>query len=97
MAKKRKCRLTADELDIHKRAVNLRKMTDEQLISYIEELSVERQTETAQNGEASAEVIPTMPAIETLLDRLAGGCVRGIGVTTALKIRDFAESEGLLT
>lgn len=32
MAKKRKCRYTAEELAIHEEAVRLRKMTDRQLV-----------------------------------------------------------------
>lgn len=33
MAKKRKCRYTAEELAIHEEAVRLRKMTDRQLVT----------------------------------------------------------------
>lgn len=33
---KRKCRMTEHEIDIHKRAVALRKMTDEQLVNEVE-------------------------------------------------------------
>jgi len=33
---KRKCRMTEHELDVHKRAVALRKMTDEQLVNEVE-------------------------------------------------------------
>ena len=35
MAKKRKCRYTAEELAIHEEAVSLRKMTDRQLVDAV--------------------------------------------------------------
>lgn len=37
MAKKRSCRRTEDENKIHKKAVKLRNMTDEQLVHYVED------------------------------------------------------------
>ncbi|MDE6913291.1 MAG: hypothetical protein K2P35_06305, partial [Lachnospiraceae bacterium] len=37
MAKKRSCRRTTDENVIHDKAVKLRKMTDEQLVHYVED------------------------------------------------------------
>jgi len=36
MAKKRSCRRTVEEERIHKKAVFLRKMTDAQLVEYVE-------------------------------------------------------------
>lgn len=33
---KRKCRMTAEEIEVHKRAVALRKMTDEQLVNEVD-------------------------------------------------------------
>lgn len=35
MAKKRSCRRTADEDKVHEKAVKIRKMTDEQLVQYV--------------------------------------------------------------
>lgn len=37
MAKKRSCRRTVDEDKIHEKAVKIRKMTDEQLVHYVED------------------------------------------------------------
>ena len=37
MAKKRSCRRTVDEDRIHEKAVKMRKMTDEQLVHYVED------------------------------------------------------------
>ena len=37
MAKKRRCRRTYDENVIHEKAVKMRKMTDEQLVHYVED------------------------------------------------------------
>lgn len=37
MAKKRSCRRTVDENRIHDKAVKMRKMTDEQLVHYVED------------------------------------------------------------
>ena len=44
MAKKRSCRRTENENILHDRAVKLRKMTDEQLITFID-----NQVESARN------------------------------------------------
>ena len=37
MAKKRSCRRTVDEDKIYEKAVKIRKMTDEQLVHYVED------------------------------------------------------------
>ena len=37
MSKKRSCRRTEDENKIHEKAVKMRKMTDEQLVHYVED------------------------------------------------------------
>lgn len=37
MTKRRSCRRTNDEVKMHEKAVKLRKMTDEQLVHYIED------------------------------------------------------------
>lgn len=37
MAKKRNCRRTTDENIIHEKAVKMRKMTDKQLVNYVED------------------------------------------------------------
>ena len=43
---KRKCRMTEYEIDIHKRAVALRKMTDEQLVNAFDEADGKRTKST---------------------------------------------------
>lgn len=37
MAKKRSCRRTVNEDKVHEKAVKIRKMTDEQLVHYVED------------------------------------------------------------
>lgn len=37
MAKKRNCRRTVNEDKVHEKAVKIRKMTDEQLVHYVED------------------------------------------------------------
>ena len=72
MAKKRNCRRTTDENIIHDKAVKMRKMTDEQLVHYVEDrvasvhkpVSIEKIVEEIGNikgiGTAKLEDIKTI-------------------------------------
>lgn len=52
MAKKRNCRRTVDEDRIHEKAVKLRKMTDEQLVNYVEDRVEKARSEGYNRGKA---------------------------------------------
>lgn len=100
MAKKRKCRYTAEERAIHEEAVRLRKMTDRQLVEEfrrrqgkedaigVPDAPVEADFET-ESGENTTD-------IEQLLTGLSEGKCKGIKGATAYKIRAFAEEMGLI-
>lgn len=50
MAKKRSCRRTVDEDRIHDKAVKMRKMTDEQLVHYVEDRVSKSRSEGFNEG-----------------------------------------------
>lgn len=54
MAKKRSCRRTADEDKIHEKAVKMRKMTDEQLVHYVEDRVEKARSEGFNQGKKSS-------------------------------------------
>ncbi len=74
MGKKRSCRRTDDENRIHEKAVKLRKMTDEQLVKY-----VESQDEQAKVGNAVKETPSLESVMEDIMDEI--GRIKGVGKT----------------
>ena len=50
MAKRRSCRRTVDEDKIHEKAVKMRKMTDEQLVHYVEDRVEKARSEGFSKG-----------------------------------------------
>jgi hypothetical protein len=76
MAKKRSCRRTADEDRIHDRAVKMRKMTDRQLVQYVEDQVAAARREGAAQGRAQAPR-PEAVDIGAILKDIRG--IRGIG------------------
>lgn len=74
MGKKRSCRRTDGENKIHEKAVKLRKMTDEQLVKY-----VESQAKQAKTG----NVIKEMPLLASVMEDIMGeiGRIKGVGKT----------------
>ena len=60
MAKKRSCRRTVDEDKIHEKAVKIRKMTDEQLVHYVEDRVEKARSEGFHRGKEAA---PAKPAV----------------------------------
>ena len=88
MAKKRNCRRTADENIIHEKAVKMRKMTDEQLVHYVEDRVEKARSEGFNQGKAYA---PRREPIDAgkILEEI--GNVRGIGKGKLLDIRTILE------
>ena len=74
--------LTPEELEIHKRAVKLRKMTDSQLVKAFEE-----------NNEHSPSNIDI---VETILKGLESGECKGIKGCLAQRIRDYVSEKGFI-
>ena len=62
MAKKRSCRRTVDEDKIHEKAVKIRKMTDEQLVHYVEDRVEKARSEGFHRGKEAAPAKPQQPS-----------------------------------
>lgn len=100
MAKKRKCRYTAEELAIHEEAVRLRKMTDKQLVT---EFHRAAEQETSLNVPDVLSVSSdrngaeeNTNGVKKLLEALAEGKCKGIKEATAHKVAQFATEMGLV-
>ena len=97
MAKKRKCRYTPEELNIHEEAVKLRKMTDAQLVGAFKTaqkvISVPSVAQDATDGHSPNK---DTSAIEKLLQALLDGKCKGVGGGTCYKIVEFAREMGLI-
>ncbi len=90
MSKKRKCRMTPEEITIHEEAVRLRRMTDKQLVE-----AFNRSTGAQATANDLKEDNNTFP-VETLIQGLSDGKCRGIGGATACKVSQFAAELGLI-
>lgn len=88
MAKKRSCRRTADEDKIHEKAVKMRKMTDEQLVSYVEDRVEKARSEGFNQGKKSA----TGMTVNDFLKEISK--IKGIGDVTLCKIMDHFRKAG---
>lgn len=85
--KRRSCRRTTDELKIHEKAVKLRKMTDEQLIHYIEDRVEKARSEGGNEKRAEK-------GTELFLKSLTPGLIPGVGAATVDKLKKYAEEGG---
>lgn len=83
MAKKRSCRRTADENKIHERAVKMRKMTDDQLVHYVEDRVEKARSEGYNQGKGQFPQKYHLK-IEEIINEI--GNVKGIGTA---KLRDI--------
>lgn len=88
MAKKRSCRRTIDENMIHEKAVKMRKMTDLQLVHYVEDRVEKARSEGFNRGKEQAPK-PEPVNIEKILGEI--GNVRGIGASKLADIRAILE------
>lgn len=89
MAKKRSCRRTTDENIIHEKAVKMRKMTDEQLVNYVENRVEKARSEGFNQGKGNAKAIPKANITE-IVDEI--GSVKGIGAAKLQVIRGILET-----
>lgn len=88
MAKKRNCRRTTDENIIHEKAVKMRRMTDEQLVNYVENRVEKARSEGFNQGKGNAKAIPKVNITE-IVDEI--GSVKGIGAAKLQVIRGILE------
>ncbi|HEX2986076.1 MAG TPA: hypothetical protein VHO71_04600 [Caproiciproducens sp.] len=84
--KKRNCRRTQEEIELHRQAVEIRKMTDVQLCRYISGLK----GAGAQAHDSSIR----RQAVEDFLSGIQPG--NGIGQATRGKLWDYARENGFL-
>jgi len=89
MARKRNCRRTTDENITHEKAVKMRKMTDEQLVHYVEDRVEKARSEGFNQGKQRADPAPEMD-VAAIIDEIGG--IRGIGVAKLADIRAVLES-----
>lgn len=84
MAKKRSYRRTDSENKIHEKAVKMRKMTDEQLIRFVEEQVEQARNDGFNRGKEQKQAEPQINAVDFVeeISRLDG-----IGKVTMSKIR----------
>ncbi|MCD8218098.1 MAG: hypothetical protein LUD01_08660 [Clostridiales bacterium] len=85
MGKKRKCRYTDAEMATHEQAVRIRKMTDAQLVEYIEEREAAARKEGIRHGKMMTAP-GKMIDIQSLVDEI--GSLKGIG---AVKLKYIGE------
>ena len=88
MGKKRSCRRTTDENIIHDKAVKLRKMTDEQLVHYVEDRAEKARSEGFNQGKSQAPKYKSV-SVEMIINEI--GNVRGIGATKLNDIKEILE------
>lgn len=88
VSKKRSCRRTQSENKIHEKAVKMRKMTDEQLVHYVEERVLSARNEGFNQGRKS--MAERAVNITEIIDELSN--VRGIGAVKMKQIRIVLEN-----
>ena len=65
---KRKCRMTEHEIDVHKQAVALRKMTDEQLVDTFNGVKKKFRAEIVGVSDAHADEVPKVLIAKSISD-----------------------------
>jgi len=93
MAKRRSCRRTVNQDEIHNKAVKMRKMTDEQLVHYVEDRVRKAESEGYNKGR---EVIPPAEESEKDVKQFLEEfkVVPGIGKATYIKLVNYAKENG---
>ena len=93
---KRNCRRTDGETAIHNKAVKMRKMTDEQLVHYVEDRGEKARSEGFNRGKKKGEE-HSKPGDAKLAEFVeAIGHLPGIGKATMEKIRGLKEEGGYI-
>lgn len=94
---KRNCRLTTDEKKIHEKAVKMRKMTDEQLVEYVENRVAKAESEGFNRGKKKAvkvEVPADHYEVRKFIEKIA--TIPGVGHATMNKINIAAREDGYI-
>ena len=88
MSKKRSCRRSDNENVIHDKAVKIRKMTDEQLVHYVEDRVEKARSEGFNCGKTQAPKHKTVD-ITGIIEEISS--VKGIGATKLADIKAILE------
>ena len=91
---KRSCKRTTDENLIHKKAVEMRKKTDEQLVHYVEDRVEKARSEGFNCGKAHA--FKNKKGAKEFIAFLQLNKISGIGIVTINKLMKVAEDNGYL-
>lgn len=89
MAKKRSCRRTADEDKVHEKAVKIRKMTDEQLVQYVNDRVEKARSEGFNQGKKSTAGM----TVNEFLKEISK--IKGVGDVTICKIMEHFREKGI--
>jgi len=91
---KRNCVRTVDERKIHDKAVKMRKMTDAQLVEYVENRVEKARSEGFNSGKVKA--VATKKGTKEFLAFLQLNKIPGVGAVTINKLLKVAEEYGYL-
>lgn len=93
---KRSCRRTNGENRIHEKAVKMRKMTDEQLVHYVEDRVVKAESEGYNRGVKKGQHSAggSEKGVKDFLDNFKQ--VPGIGKITYMRLVEFAKVNGYM-
>lgn len=89
MGRKRSCRRTTDENIIHEKAVKMRKMTDEQLVHYVEDRVEKARSEGFNQGKLQIPEVSQIRAVD-FVEEISR--IKGIGEATMRKIRELLDN-----
>ena len=94
---KKRYQMSADERDVHERAVWLRKMTDAQLVEHMEHVRSDAYAAGYAEGERKpAEAAGCGKGVLEFIEELSSGACRGVKNATAYKIEEFARERGYI-
>ena len=90
---KRNCRRTEDEVRIHEKAVKMRKMTDEQLVHYVEDRVEKARSEGFNSGR---KLVGNRKNTKEFLAELQTSKIPGIGAVTINKLLKVSTEHGYI-
>lgn len=92
--KKRSCRRTKEEREIHDQAIRIRKMTDNQLVSHIEKGNKDNYEVGYRDGLLKGREGAGSQSVTAFLDEISE--LKGIGAVTVQKLRKAAKAYGYI-
>lgn len=95
--KKRSCRRTEKESELHDRAVKIRKMTDEQLCEYVDRKEQEAAESAYKRGLKEAEKSKdAVGSVKDFLEEIQKSKIPGVGTVTINKLKRAAAEHGYI-